>query len=254
MNLKPWKHVFEKPTFGCFVTFPSPGLSEFTACLGFDFTLIDNEHTSISNGTLEDMVRASQSVDTPCVVRVRRNTYDNIQTALDSGANGVQVPMVNSVEEAIQAVQFANFPPLGQRGVAHGSRSARFGTRTISKPEYLERANECKFLGIHIETLEAVACLDDMLKVDGIDMYFVGPSDLSGSMELPPGHPEVWKITEECIRKIHAAGKIAGTVTTDVKSTREAISWGATYIITAINGYLVNAVGDYLAGVKEYRK
>lgn len=251
MNLENWKKgLHDKPQIGCFVTFASPAISEWMACLGFDFTLIDNEHGNIDQSVIEDMVRASQAANVPAIVRVTTNSYDHIQKALDMGANGVQIPMINSLEDALKVVRLANFPPLGQRGTAYLTRAAKYGLHP-DKTGYLKQANKTKFTGIHIETVEAVNCLDELLKVDDIDMYFIGPGDLSSSMGYVPGHEEVWKVTEDCIRKIRAAGKIAGTFTGDVASTKKVIEWGAHYVVTAINSYVNTGVKQFLEGVRK---
>lgn len=89
--LNPWKEQMKKrPLYGCFVTFGLPDIAELTASLGFDFILIDNEHGVMEQSTLADMVRASQCVDVPAVVRCTSNSYDHVQKALDFGANGAQ--------------------------------------------------------------------------------------------------------------------------------------------------------------------
>ncbi len=250
MNLENWKkQLHEKPQIGCFVTFASPAICEWMARLGFDFTLIDNEHGNIDQSVVEDMVRASQAAGVPSIVRVTTNKYDHVQKALDMGANGVQIPMINSMADAREVVRLANFPPVGERGTAYLTRAANYGLYP-DKTGYLKLANETKFTGIHIETTEAVNNLDELLSVDEIDMYFIGPGDLSSSMGLAPGHEEVWKVTEDCIRKIRQAGKIAGTFTGDVASTQKVIDWGAHYVVTAINGYVNAGVKQFLEGVR----
>lgn len=250
MNLVPWKEKLqEKPLFGCFVTFPSPALTELTAALGFDFTLLDNEHGNIDQSTLEDMVRASQCQQIPSIVRVTTNSYDHIQKALDMGANGVQVPMVNTAEDAENVVKLTNFPPVGNRGTAYLTRAATYGI-IPDKQEYLAIANSCKFSAVHIETSQAVENLDAILEVRDIDMLFIGPGDLASSMGLPPGHQNVQQVTKECIGKIRAKGKVAGTFTGNIEYTQQVIEWGATYIVTAINSHIISGIKGYLNGVR----
>lgn len=251
MNLSAWKErLYNEPLFGCFVTFASPAITEFTAMLGFDFTLIDNEHGNMDMSTVEDMVRASQCVGVPAVVRVTNNSYEFTQKALDMGANGIQVPMINTVEDAKKVVSLANFPPVGNRGTAYLTRAARYGL-CGDKQEYLAKANATKLISVHIETAEAVKNLDELLEVDGIDTYFIGPADLASSMGYPPGHVEVLKVSEACIRKIKAKGKIAGIYTGDIESTKRVIDWGATYIVTAITPYMVTDTQQYLKALRK---
>lgn len=251
MNFNPWKKkLYDEPLFGCFVTFASAAIAEFTASLGFDFTLIDTEHGNIDQSTVEDMIRASQMLGVPSIVRVTTNNYEHIQKALDMGANGVQVPMINTVEDTKKVVSLSNFPPEGNRGTAFLTRAARYGLYP-DKQEYIKRANETKFTAIHIETTEAVRNLDKILEVEGIDMCFIGPGDLAISMGCPPGHPDVLKVTKDCIKKIRTKGKIAGTYTGDVEHTKRVIDWGATYIVTAISSHMATGAHQFLTSLKK---
>lgn len=249
-NLIDWKSAMrDKPLFGCFVTFPLPDLAEFTAALGFDFILIDNEHGIMTHNTLCDMVRASQGLGVPAVVRCTANEYEHVQKALDFGANGVQVPLINTVEDAEKVVRLANFAPLGQRGTAYLPRAASYGM-VGDKGEYRRLANKVKLISAHIETAEAVKNLDDILKVDGIDVLFIGPGDLSSSMNLSADDPVVQNTIKVCIRKIVAAGKIAGTYVGTSEVTKKMIDWGARYLVTAITGYMVSGAKAYLKAVR----
>lgn len=251
-NLMEWKDVMkEKPLFGCFVTYPLPDLAEFTAALGFDFILIDNEHGIMTHNTLCDMVRASQGLGVPAVVRCTANEYEHVQKALDFGANGVQVPLVNTADDAKKIVRLANFAPIGQRGTAYLPRAAGYGLMSGDKGEYRRRANKVKLISAHIETVEAVANLDDILQVDGIDVFFIGPGDLSSSMDLPGDDPRVKETIKTCIQKITAAGKIAGTYVGTPEATKEAVAWGARYLVTAITGYMATGARQYLKAVRE---
>jgi 4-hydroxy-2-oxoheptanedioate aldolase len=240
------------PVFGCFVTFPSPGLTEFTAHLGFEFTLLDAEHAAMDSVGIEDMIRASQCAGVPAIVRVPYNRAEHIRRALDSGANGVQVPLISTAADARAALGPANFPPEGERGVAFLTRAARYGMEP-DRTTYFERANEAKLVSLHIETPEAVADLDEILDVGGADVYFVGPGDLAVSMGYgrEPNHPEVIATMERCVRRIRERGRIAGTLATDVARSRQVIEWGATYIVTAIQPFVVQGVAQYLQALRQ---
>jgi 4-hydroxy-2-oxoheptanedioate aldolase len=248
MILNLWKEKLQKQAlFGSFVTFASPGITEFTASLGFDFLVLDNEHAAMDNVVIEDMIRASQCVGVPAVVRVPYNRPEYIRKALDSGANGVQVPLIASSKDVLDVISPANFPSLGDRGVAYLTRSAGYG-QCPDKAAYLKRANENKLISVHIETVEAVRNIEDILSVGGVDVYFIGPGDLSASMGYAhdPNHPDVWKTVEQCIRTIRNKGKIAGTYAGDVARSKQVIEWGATYILTAVTPYMVQGATKYL--------
>ncbi|MGH8031807.1 MAG: HpcH/HpaI aldolase family protein [Luteimonas sp.] len=242
----------ERPQFGCFVTFASPGLTECIAQLGFDFTLLDAEHAAMDAGPIEDMIRASQCARVPAIVRVPYNRPEYIRRSLDSGADGVQVPLVNTADDARAAVAPAHFAPAGERGVAFLTRAARYGMEP-DRATYFERANEAKLVSLHIETVEAVENLDSILDVGGADVYFVGPGDLAVSMGYAkdPGHPVVLQTIDRCIRAITARGLIAGTLCTDAERTQQVIALGANYIVTAISPFLIQGVGAYLRAVRQ---
>lgn len=252
MNLSPWKEqLYEKPLFGCFVTFASPALTEFIASMGFDFTLIDNEHAAIDQVTLENMVRASQCAGVPSIIRIPINQSEHIQRSLDFGANGIQVPHTSCVDSVQKVVKAANFPPHGERGVAFLPRAARYGMHP-NKEDYLAKANETKLVAVHIETVEAVDNLDSILETEGIDVFFIGPGDLAISMGYAhnPNHEDVLKMIENCIRKIKEKGKIAGTYAGDVERARMVIDWGATYIVTAATPYMTTGISNYLKNLR----
>jgi 4-hydroxy-2-oxoheptanedioate aldolase len=170
---------------------------------------------------------------------------------LDSGANGVQVPLISTVEDVRAALAPSNFAPGGERGVAFLTRAARFGME-LDRATYFDRANEAKIVALHIETVEAVQNLDQILEFGGADVYFVGPGDLAVSMGYAqePNHPEVVGTIERCIRTIRSRGHIAGTLTTDAARTKQAIDWGATYIVTALTPFIVQGVTSFLREIK----
>lgn len=242
----------ERPMLGCFVTFASAGLAEFTAHMGFEFTLIDSEHGAMDSTSIEDMVRASQCAGVPAMVRVPYNRPDHIRRALDSGAHGVQVPLINNAEQAQAAVMPSLFPPVGDRGVAFLTRAAQYGTEP-DRNTYFARANAARVLSLHIETAEAVRDLDRILDLGGADVYFIGPGDLAVSMGYAHDlqHPDVLRTIERCIRTIRYRGFVAGTLCADAAGTLRAHGWGAHYLVTAISPILIRGVKDYLANVRQ---
>lgn len=241
----------EGPLHGCFVTFPSAAVTEFTAATGFDFILIDNEHGNMNPETVEDMVRASHCQQVPCLVRIPYNRPEYIRKALDFGADGVQVPLVNTVADALAAHQPSLFPPHGERGVAFLPRSAQYGMHP-DKARYLAEADAARVLSIHIETTDAVQNLDEILAAGLADVYFVGPGDLAVSMGYGHdlNHPHVLETIEHCIRKIRSSKNIAGTYVGTPERAKEAIAWGATYLVTALTPYMVQGAKNYLTQSK----
>ncbi|MGI6095458.1 MAG: HpcH/HpaI aldolase family protein [Lachnospiraceae bacterium] len=250
MNLSNWKEQMkERPLYGCFVTWASPTVCEFVASMGFDFTLIDNEHGVMNEETLENMVRASQAEGVPAVIRIPQGIYQYVQKSLDMGANGIQVPLVNTAEYMEQIVQLSNFPPEGKRGTAYQTRAAGYGL-VKDKRAYLKKANETKFVSVQIETVEAVKNIDSILQVEGIDCCFIGPGDLSSSMQLPYGDPRVNEVIDECIVKIARAGKIPGLLVGSAEAAKHAEELGARYIVVAENNCMSTGARSFLDSVR----
>ncbi len=240
------------PMQGCFVTFPSAALTEFTAAMGFDFVLIDNEHGNMNAETLEDMARAAHARRVPCIIRVPYNRADYIRKALDFGADGIQVPLINTVEDVKAAAAPSLFPPEGERGVAFLTRAAEYGMHP-DKGRFLAEANAQRVLSVHIETVEAVANLDAILAERQADVYFIGPGDLAVSMGYGHdlNHPAVLDTIERCIRKIVTSGNIAGTYVGTPERAAHAIAWRATYLVTAITSHMASGAKHYLQAVKQ---
>ncbi len=176
------------PLLGTLVSLPAPDVSEILSLAGFDWLFIDMEHNTLA---LADVQRHLQAIRGDCngLVRVAENNAILIQQALDAGADGVIIPAVNSAEEARHAVKWANYPPLGTRSVGIG-RAHDYGLRFA---DYVTEANDTTAVIIQIEHIDAVENLDEILSVSGIDGVFIGPYDLSGSMNRlgDVQHPDV---------------------------------------------------------------
>lgn len=249
-NLTDWKQALKERTlYGCFVTYGLPDIAEVTAMMGFDFLLLDNEHGVIEQSTLCDMVRASQCQGVPAVVRCTMKEYDHIQKALDFGANGILLPLVNTAEDARRVVDMANYPPVGHRGTAYLPRASRYGM-VEDKRAYLKQANATKLLACQVETRQAVENLDEILKVDGIDVFFIGPGDLSASYDEPTCSPKMMEIIENVIRRITAAGRTAGYYVGTPEAAKQAEAWGARFLVTAVNQYMVAGGRSFLSQVR----
>ena len=197
-----------EPVFGVSVTFPAPEIAEMIGNAGYDWVMIDAEHGSHSPEDVYAMVLACELYDVTPIVRPQINQADIILRYMDRGAMGVQVPHVNTADEAEAAVRAVKFYPHGDRGLGGGRKS--YG---MSTPDFIEAANRETLVCVQIEHMKGAENLDEILEVDGVDVFFIGPSDLSQSMGFPGQrtNPEVQKVLAECFRKIHAAGKASGT-------------------------------------------
>lgn len=199
---------------GSFLGIPSPPLVEMLGHAGYDFVIIDGEHGTFSPEGMEACLRAAASVSVPCIVRTAALDSVLIQGALDAGADGVQIPQVEQPSQARAAVQFSLFPPEGTRGFGSSTRAAGYGFRSRSLVK--ESARNDLVVSIQIESREGVENLASILETKGVDVVFIGTSDLSMSYGYStPNDPALFPIIEKLVSSILAAGKIPGIHVSD---------------------------------------
>jgi 2-keto-3-deoxy-L-rhamnonate aldolase RhmA len=226
------KRRFEAEDYlaGTWVSVGHPTIAEVCA-VGFDFVLVDTEHTTISLETVEDMVRAVDAAPgtTTVVVRVPWNDPVRLKRVLDVGVGGVMVPMVSSRADAESFVDSVRYPPEGIRGLASG-RAAGYGRNF---EEYYRTSNDSLFSAVQIETEEGLENVDEIAAVDGVDSLFVGPADLSaalgvfGELDSDP--------YEDAVESVVAAGDAhdlpVGTLTTDPEAVASLVERGFDYLV-----------------------
>ncbi len=231
---------------GSFLYVPSAMLTEIIAWIGFDFVVIDMEHGPIDIGVAEQMVRAAERAGATPIVRVTHNTPHLILQALDIGALGVHVPEINDRAGARTMVSSMKYGPEGHRGLA-GVRAAQYGLKS-SLADYTAAANRETMVIAHIENIRAIENLDDLLSVDGIDVYYLGPTDLSNSLGIPgqTGDPRVVEHVEGAIKRIVAAGKIAGCIAVDPRTARRYTDLGVRYLATHAIKHMTNGSRQFM--------
>jgi len=201
---------------GRFLGLPVPALAEVIGRTGFDFLILDGEHGYFSPERIEECLRASDSVNLPTIVRIPEINSCHIQAALDAGARGVQVPAVETAKQARTIVEASHFPPHGKRGFGSTTRAAGYGF--IPRSDVTQRAEDSTVV-IQIETRCGVENLTEILAVDGIDMVFIGTSDLSLDYGYSsPADPAMLPLLHQTIRNIRGAGKACGLHIADLKS------------------------------------
>ncbi len=215
---------------------------DFCGQLGFDGFWIEGEHGAVTWDQIGDLSRACDLWNMASVMRVHSHEPGVITRALDRGVNGIVVPHVNTKAEAEQIVKAARFAPLGQRGVYSSGR------RGYGDPHYIENANEDVLLVVLIEEIGAVHNLAEILTVDGIDVFFVAPSDLAQTMGFigQPYHPEVQTVAQQAIRQIKAAGRVAGTVGND-PILQMSLQSGARFFLANFDTWLKAGASQYHA-------
>ena len=234
-----------RPAFGVSVMFPSPHVVDMVGRLGFDWVLIDCEHGSISLESVELMVMAAEASDITPIVRPPVNSSEAILQVMDRGAMGVQVPHVNTADDATRAVEAVKYHPLGERGLAAGVRASSYGYGT-SMSEYAEAANRETLVCVQLEEAEAIDNVDEILQVDGVDVFFIGPSDLSQSLGFPgrPDTPVVREAMDQTFAKIVAAGKVPGSAGNSA-ATQRYLDQGVRYLYTHFTTLLASGVETF---------
>lgn len=251
MNLKnPVKEKLAagKIVYGCFVPSTSALDVEILAVAGFDFVLLDGEHGPLSAESAYPMVLAAESRGIAAFARVGQNDKQVILKMLDIGVTGVMVPQVNDAEQASRAVQATRFWPDGTRGLA-GGRTFDWGLNE-SAPNLVPQLNDRVLTMIQFEHIDALANLDAILAVPGLDVLFVGPNDLAQSMGYPgqPGHPDVTKIGDQVVTRAREKGIKLGTTAATAEAAQAAVARGFDMIVPNSPGMLAVAARAYING------
>ena len=232
--------------YGVFCNLYSPMIVELIGHIGFDFALIDAEHGPAEVESCEHMIRAADSVGLPVFIRIAMNIRQNTLRYLDIGALGIMLPMINTRREAEAVVEAVKYQPQGKRGLA-SVRAADYGFTTSLK-EYTLNANQEILVATRVEPLAAVSNLDELLSVEGIDVFFIGPTDLSSSMGYAGEvkHPEVQAMIEKVVHRIRDAGRVAGTVAYNHEALVKAKERGFQYIVHGVTAMMTKSGREYL--------
>jgi 2-keto-3-deoxy-L-rhamnonate aldolase RhmA len=249
-NLMKEKIKNGEPAFGVSLMFPSPQLVEMVAYSGFDWVLIDCEHGSIGLADVEVMAMAADASGITPIGRPRSNTTADIQSILDRGVQGVQIPHISSRDDAERAVAAVKFGPGAKRGLAAGTRPDKWGLGE-KMTNFVETANQESLVCIQIEDTDAVANIDEILGVDGIDIFFIGPSDLSQSMGHPgaPKAPPVAAAIDQTLKRIRQAGCTPGMPAASA-TVSEVVEQGCKYIYTHLPRLIGAGASDFLEASK----
>ena len=237
--------------WGCFVRYPDAGLVEVLGYQPWDFIVFDGEHGLLEPRDCEHMVRAAELREVTPIVRVPTNQPHHILRLMDTGAQGLHVPWVNSASEADAAVRSVKYHPRGQRGLA-GVRAADYG-QAGSLADYTQRANAETLVVVHIETAEAVERAGEIAAVDGVDVVFIGPTDLSQSLGVPgqPQHPTVQVAMEKIVQAVSKTTATLGIMVPNAAAARQWRERGARYIAIGMENLLAPAAREYLKTARE---
>lgn len=230
---------------GLWVSLASAYSTEIVAGSGFDWLLLDGEHSPNDPITILAQLQAAAPYPVTPIVRPAWNDKVLIKRYLDVGAQSLLIPYVQTAEEANAAVEAVRFPTRGVRGVAGLTRATRFGRVA----DYTRRAEEELCLLVQIETRQGLDHLEAIARMDGIDGVFIGPADLAAGLGHlgDQGHPEVQSAIQDAIRRIKACGKPAGILTPDEATARRYIEWGTTFTAVGLDAGLLARESEKLA-------
>ncbi|KAI9172044.1 Cysteine and histidine-rich domain-containing protein [Paramyrothecium foliicola] len=198
-----------RTSLGMWQMIPGANVSRILARTGVDWVLVDCEHGNIDDGAMHEAVPAIAALGASPLVRIPDMQSWMIKRALDSGAHGILVPLLRTVDEAKQLVQSAKFPPRGKRGFGSPLAMERFNP-VPTFTEYLQQANDALLTMVQIETQEALEAVDEIAAVDGIDVLFIGPFDLGNNIGYPILNGAVAPELKDAIKKILTAARKAG--------------------------------------------
>ncbi|HEY5586637.1 MAG TPA: aldolase/citrate lyase family protein [Ruminiclostridium sp.] len=219
-----------KNYIGTFSKIIDPCVVELFSMIGFDFFIIDNEHTQMSKESMVNLLRTSDISGIVPIVRIRENSRAQVLQALDGGSLGIMVPETSTREEVQFVVDNTKYGPLGKRGYTPSSRAAGYGFMNAS--EYALKANENTMIVVYCETAKGIENIEEMLNVKGIDVMFIGPMDLSQALGVTgqSKHPLVVEAMKNIIEKAKAAGIAVGTIAPDAKEAQRLMDMGVQVI------------------------
>jgi 2-dehydro-3-deoxyglucarate aldolase len=240
--------------FAAWTSLAHPSITEVFSRTGVDFVGIDIEHSTISQEQSQRIIAACQANRTVCLPRVASHNMEMIKRLLDSGADGMIVPMVSTPEEVGQLISWCKYPPLGKRsfGIA---RAQGYG---FDFSDYIKNWNDSSSLIVQIESVQGVETIEKILSYEEIDGAMIGPYDLSGSLAIPGqlDHPLVVEAGKKVIDACAKFGKACGTqiVEPDMRNMEDAFSAGYTFVVLASDIFILwkwaERIKNLIASVK----
>jgi 2-dehydro-3-deoxyglucarate aldolase/4-hydroxy-2-oxoheptanedioate aldolase len=229
--------VAREATFGTFVGTASPVTAEVCAAAGFDWLLLDLEHGAGGEEQVRATVPAAAAYGVPTVVRVESDARIRIGRVLDAGAAGIMLPRLDTADQVRAAIRHLYYPPRGDRGVATYNRACRFGL----DPGALDRADDGVLGVVQIESARAIAAAQEIASVDGVDVLFVGPRDLSHDLGIPGQvtAPAFLDALQQVRLAAHEHGKACGLLVTDGTAAAAKVAEGWTFVTVGSDSTLL---------------
>lgn len=253
MRANPVKRLLKenKPAVGTWLTLGSITAARFMARAGFDWLTVDIEHNLMGMETVTHMLAAVADAKCTVFARVPCNRHDHIKRVLDNGAHGIVVPMVNTRQEALDAVAACRYPPVGNRSIGGAAHALNFDA---TPADYYARANDEIAVILQCEHIDAVRNFDEVYSVPGVDAVFVGPNDLTASMRDPDGQPPSKEAFQQALADILAGCKRnkipAGIHAFSAEEAKQRVAEGWQFIaISSELRFMVDAAAKIVAGL-----
>jgi len=220
---------------GTWIMIPSPLTVDIIASTGLDFVIIDREHGPITFETAQEMAIACESRGVSPVMRVGDIDRSFIQNALDIGVHGIQVPNIDSKDQASEVVKYSKYPPIGDRGFSPFTRAGGYSIH--NSKNLMSDANANSLVILNIEGNDSIRNFDEILEIDNVDIYFVGLFDLSKALAIPGdvNNPKVHNLLEEIIIKAQKKNKFVGTIATNKEMMHKFKNMGVKYILYLVD-------------------
>lgn len=234
-----------RPQIGLWSSLCSNITAEIIAGCGFDWILVDTEHSPNEVPNVFSQLQAMARGTATPVVRPAWNDTVLIKRLLDIGATALLIPFVQTAQEAKAAVAATRYPPAGVRGVATSTRASNFAR----VKDYLQKANDEICVLVQVETRAALDHLDEIASVDGVDGVFIGPSDLAAALGHlgNPAHPDVQAAISGAVKRLRAKGKAAGILTSVEAEAQRYLAEGFTFVAVGSDVGLLARGGEALA-------
>ena len=236
-----------RPCYSTFVMFQDPAVVGMLAAVGCDFLIIDHEHIPIDASMVGQLVMTAHAYGIACIVRVRDLSRGAVQQALETGADGVMIPMIESAAQARQAIEWSKYPPEGTRGLHTLTQSFLLSQRAMAAaypppPEaqldYPTRMNRQVTVVLQIETKAGLAARDEICAVPGADVIFIGTSDLSQSLGVAMNGPEMTSAIDQIITSAQHAGAGVGIIGPSATALQPYADRGVHFLTVGADGGL----------------
>lgn len=234
----------DETTVGTWGFVPHTSVTEMIALAGFDFEIIDMEHTELNYEKAIHLSMAAEIHGMDTILRVPKLNSSYILRALDIGADGVQIPHITTREDAKKAVSYSRYHPDGERGLAPNSRAGGFSYE--NRETHAKVQNEETLVVLNVEGKEGIENLPEILEVDGYDVIFLGPYDISQAVGRPGeiAHPEVKELLRESAELIHEHGKCAGCFAQNEQQVDFCAEIGIEYLTYSSDGAMSRTIFD----------